>query len=126
MNGRDVWKQQLEALGEFIRGQRRLAALSLRDLAELTEVSDAYLSQVERGLHQPSVKVLSAIARALHLPAEIFLQQAGLLDRDERPGARRESGSLATEQAIRTDSALTEEQKKALLGVYRSFVSGRD
>ena len=30
----DPWQQHVDALGEFIRSQRRLAKLSLRDLAE--------------------------------------------------------------------------------------------
>ena len=58
----DPWKSQMEALGSFIRTQRKMADLSLRELAEMTEVSNPYLSQLERGLHQPSVRVLKAIA----------------------------------------------------------------
>ena len=37
-------------LGAFIRAQRQMANLSLRQLSALTEVSNPYLSQVERGL----------------------------------------------------------------------------
>ena len=44
------------ALGDFIRSQRRLAELSQRELAKLADLSDAYLSQLERGLHEPSVR----------------------------------------------------------------------
>jgi transcriptional regulator with XRE-family HTH domain len=58
------WKGQLQALGEFIRAQRKLANLSLREMADLTHVSNAYLSQIERGLHEPSVRVLRAVARS--------------------------------------------------------------
>src|SRR6266511_4354173 len=76
----DPWKSQMEALGAFIRAQRKLADLSLRELAELTDVSNPYLSQLERGLHQPSVRVLKSIAKALNLSAETLLAQAGLLD----------------------------------------------
>src|ERR1700722_14052574 len=54
----DGWQGQLNALGGFIRVQRRLADLSLREMAALTSVSNAYLSQIERGLHQPSLRVL--------------------------------------------------------------------
>jgi hypothetical protein len=52
------WSASMNALGEFIRTQRQLAKLSLREMAAMTSVSNAYLSQVERGLHQPSLKVL--------------------------------------------------------------------
>src|ERR1700683_122894 len=76
----DLWENQREALGAFIREQRKQANLSLRQLAELTSLSNPYLSQVERGLHQPSVRVLKAISDALNLSAETLLTQAGLID----------------------------------------------
>src|SRR5215218_8596937 len=82
----DPWKSQMEALGSFIRTQRKLADLSLRELAEMTEVSNPYLSQLERGLHQPSVRVLKSIANALNVSAETLLVQAGLLEDDVEAG----------------------------------------
>ena len=75
----DSWKAQREALGAFIRTQRKMANLSLRQLAELTSLSNPYLSQIERGLHQPSVRVLKAISEALNVSAETLLTQAGLI-----------------------------------------------
>ena len=105
------------ALGQFIHEQRQLAHLSLRELSRLTSVSNAYLSQVERGLHQPSLKVLHSIAAALQLSTEQLLAQAGWAS-----GAREATGTGRTEQAIRTDPRLSPEQRAALLGVYRSFV----
>ena len=82
----EPWDTQREALGAFIRTQRKLANLSLRQLADMTSLSNPYLSQVERGLHQPSVRVLKLISEALNVSAETLLTQAGLLD-GERPGA---------------------------------------
>src|ERR1035438_5563401 len=76
----DLWEAQREVLGAFIREQRKKANLSLRQLAELTSLSNPYLSQVERGLHQPSVRVLKAISDALNLSAESLMAQAGLID----------------------------------------------
>jgi transcriptional regulator with XRE-family HTH domain len=111
----DPWQQHIDALGEFIRSQRRLAKLSLRDLAERARVSNPYLSQIERGMHAPSVRVLTSIAAALGLSAETLLTEAGLLDEDAPPGT--------TEAAIRSDADLTDEQKDALLAVYRSYVA---
>ena len=117
----DAWREHLEALGGFIRSQRTLANLSLRDLAERTHVSNPYLSQIERGLHEPSVRVLKAIAAALNVSAETLLAQAGLLgDDEERPAA---SAAGGTEAAIRADPDLTDDQKTALLAVYRSYVA---
>ena len=78
----EPWDTQREALGAFIRTQRKLANLSLRQLAEMTSLSNPYLSQVERGLHQPSVRVLKLISDALNVSAETLLAQAGLVDGD--------------------------------------------
>lgn len=105
---------QRQALGAFIRSQRELANLSLRRMAALAEVSNPYLSQIERGLHEPSVHILRSIARALDLSAETLLEQAGLLATDG-------SEALDTVRAIRADRRLTPPQKQALLAVYRSY-----
>jgi transcriptional regulator with XRE-family HTH domain len=114
----DAWKMNVEALGEFIRTQRKLAKLSLRELAGLTDLSNAYLSQIERGLHEPSIRVVKSIATAFNLPAEALLEHAGLLDDETSP---QDGGGDHTEAAIRTDPRLSENQKEALLAVYRSF-----
>jgi transcriptional regulator with XRE-family HTH domain len=103
-----------EPLGEFIRLQRELAQLSLRQLSELADVSNAYLSQVERGLYEPSAQVLKGIAEGLQISAEELYARAGLLDEEVR--------RTSVEEAVRLDGRLTPEQKDALLGVYRGFV----
>ena len=125
MPSKDPWRDQLEGLGAFIRSQRRLANLSLRQLADLTEVSNPYLSQIERGLHEPSVRVLKSIARALNVSAETLLGQAGLLEDEEAGGASGANGRPRpdTEVAIRSDPDLSDAQKDALLGVYRSYIA---
>jgi transcriptional regulator with XRE-family HTH domain len=128
---REAWAAQRQALGAFIREQRKQANLSLRQLAERTRLSNPYLSQVERGLHQPSVRVLRAISDALNLSAETLLTQAGLLDAlagggdtdlAESADAVGEPDVSDTERAIRADKRLTEDQKSALLAVYRSML----
>jgi transcriptional regulator with XRE-family HTH domain len=122
-----AWEEQRQALGGFIRSQRKLARLSLRQLAALAHISNPYLSQLERGLHVPSVRVLHAIAEALDLSAETLLLQAGLVREHADPDAAgsAEQRSAATERAIRADLLLTEDQKEALIAVYRSYVSRR-
>ena len=134
MDPNQPWRNQTEALGAFIRAQRRLADLSLREMATMTQVSNAYLSQIERGLHQPSVRVLGAIARALDVPPDELLAEAGLLGNGRGPAASPPTAApeatpepagdhvCSTEDAILADPALTDEQRRALLGVYRSFV----
>ena len=121
----DSWQAQREALGAFIRTQRQMANLSLRQLADLTSLSNPYLSQVERGLHEPSVRVLKAISDALNVSAETLLAQAGLVDAvvGEKASAPDEAGEdERTEAAIAADRRLSDDQKAALIAVYRSMV----
>jgi len=106
------------ALGEFIREQRQLAQLSLREMARLTSISNAYLSQVERGLHEPSVRVLHAVSDALGIPLEDLVGRTDATRADtlapERPSA--------VERAIRQERRLSTTQKKALLSVFQGFL----
>jgi len=108
----DPWN----ALGDFIRAQRQLADLSVRQLADMAKVSNPYLSQIERGLHKPSAQVLKNLADALHVSAEVFYERAGFLDKDAGPP------STSVEQAIRLDPRLTTDQKEALIRVYQGFL----
>ena len=103
-----------DPLGGFIRMQRELADLSVRQLANLANVSNAYLSQVERGLYQPSAQVLKNLADALDLSAEALYERAGLLDEDR-------GRAPSVEEAIRLDSGLSAEQKETLIRVYRGL-----
>ena len=118
MTAADPGRRQLEALGELIRKQRKQAELTLRDLAERANVSNPYLSQIERGLHEPSVRVLKAIAGALNLSAEQLLVQAGVLE-----GVEHETPTPpSVEDAVNADPRLSKDQRAALMNVYRSFV----
>jgi transcriptional regulator with XRE-family HTH domain len=116
------WDPRLRQLGAYIRVQRRLADLSLRGLSELTQVSNAYLSQIERGLHQPSLRVIESIAAALNISADTLLSQAGMthLQPSAGPGGRTD-----TETAIRSDPDLTPEERDALIRVYQNFKNHR-
>jgi len=117
------WDSQMQALGAFIRRQRQLANLSLRQLDDRTKLSNPYLSQIERGLHQPSVRVIRLISDALNVSAETLLAQAGLL---HHKGTVSHDGSpppaMSVEEAIQAESRLTEEQKSALIAVLRSML----
>jgi len=118
-----AWQARQRALGEYIRVQRQLADLSLRQLAQLTQVSNAYLSQIERGLHQPSLRVLNSIADALDLSADTLLTQAGL-----RNAAAHKDEAVEhtdTEAAILSDPELTPEERETLVRVYRGLRARR-
>lgn len=100
-------------LGEYIREQRSAAQISLRQLAKAADVSNPYLSQVERGLRRPSAEILSRIAAGLRISAESLYVRAGILE--ER------SGDRTVLEAISEDPTLTERQRRALLEIYAAF-----
>jgi transcriptional regulator with XRE-family HTH domain len=105
-----------DTFGAYLRSQRQLAQLSLRQLAALTQVSNPYLSQIERGLHQPSIGVIKSLAEALNLSVGDVLAHAADIMSDDRP-------STSTEAAVRNDPRLDNAQKSALLAVLASMVA---
>ena len=118
----EPWDTQMEALGDFIRRRRKLANLSLRQLAEKTRLSNPYLSQIERGLHQPSMRVIKLISEALNVSAETLLTHAGLLHHVDGEGQAAAPDAPRVEQAIEADRRLSDQQKAALISVYRSML----
>jgi transcriptional regulator with XRE-family HTH domain len=118
----EPWDSQMQALGAFIRRRRQQANLSLRQLAERTKLSNPYLSQIERGLHQPSVRVIRLISDALNVSTETLLAQAGLLHHKEPAPDESAPRTVSVEDAIQAESRLTEEQKRALIAVLRSML----
>ena len=90
--------------------------MSLRRLAEASNVSNPYLSQIERGLRRPSAEILQQIARALKISVETLYVRAGILADDS-------TSEIGVREAIGRDTVLSPEQKTALLNVYESFVA---
>ncbi|NNN21579.1 MAG: helix-turn-helix domain-containing protein [Acidimicrobiales bacterium] len=101
-------------LGAFIRDQRSAARLSVRRLSELAGISNPYLSQIERGLRKPSAEILQQIARALAISAETLYVRAGILDES--------SDTPDVSIAIMADPKLSDEQRMALMQLYRIFL----
>ena len=101
-------------VGDYIREQRSVARVSMRELARAAGVSNPYLSQVERGLRKPSAEILAAIARGLKISAESLYEQAGILDR--------RAGNPDTVAAIRSDDQLSERHKAVLVELYETCV----
>ena len=110
-----LWKENLQRLGAFIRAQRQFHRLSQRELARLADLSDTYMSQLERGMHEPSVRVLRAVAEGLGVKASQLIMFAAGLPADE-------DDDISTEEAILRDPRFTDAQRRALLGVVKSYV----
>lgn len=110
---RENLEGRMHDLGGFIRDQRRTARLSLRKLSELAGVSNPYLSQIERGMRNPSAEILQAIAKALRISSETLYVRAGILD-------EREGGNDPIREIL-SDRTIGERHKQVLIEIYRSF-----
>jgi transcriptional regulator with XRE-family HTH domain len=79
------WSALDALLGERIRHRRRAQKTSLKQLAERSGISIGLLSQVERGLSSPSLRVLASLADALNLGlADLFVNGQPELSSKER------------------------------------------
>ena len=110
-------KDAAQDIGSFIRSPREAAQVSLRQLALLAGVSNPYLSQIERGLRNPSAEVLGQIAKGLRVSSEALYVRAGYLE--QRPYS-------PVRDALLADVAITERQKQVLLEIYESFCREND
>ena len=77
-----LWRQ---AIGEQLRVERAERGERLVDVADRAGVSAQYLSELERGLKEPSSEILAAVAGALQLRvAELTARASGRLAVDPR------------------------------------------
>ena len=102
---------QPATLGEIIRRQRELGEKSMRQFAGMVGISNPYMSQIERGLRDPSEKVLAEIARNLDVSADALYEQAGM------SGAPEDDETVGVRAAIRQDPRLNGRQRRALLEI---------
>jgi len=117
VSAESLWKDNLQRLGEFIKAQRQINQLSQRELARLSDLSDTYMS-----LHEPSIRVLRALAASLGIqPSQLINYAAGLPVEGDG-----ETDTVRTEDAIRHDPRFTDAQRQALLSVVRSYVEANE
>jgi transcriptional regulator with XRE-family HTH domain len=91
----------------------------MRQLADMVGISNPYLSQIERGLREPSERVVEAIAENLEMSADALRRHRR---RRTEAGGDDEPAVVA---AIRADKALNASQRKALIEIYESFLASR-
>jgi transcriptional regulator with XRE-family HTH domain len=65
-----------DAIATVIRERRLAKKLSQEKLAELSELDRTYISMLERGLRQPTVGTLFAVAAALGIRASEIIRAA--------------------------------------------------
>lgn len=108
-------QQRAEALGAYLKSLRTGLGLTLREVEDTTEtqVSNAYLSQLENGkIAKPSPHILHALASAYHASYEKLMERAGYVPAGSESGAKVASARSSANCSI---DNLTAEEEKALL-----------
>ena len=82
----------------------------MRQLAAMSGISGPYLSQIERGLRDPSAEVLESLADSLHISAAML--------RDPQDDAEPTRPAV---QAIASDPDLTASQRRSLTEAYQAM-----
>jgi transcriptional regulator with XRE-family HTH domain len=108
-------------IGTTIRAHRLQRGLSQGDIEKKTGLLRCYLSRVENGHTVPSLDTLSKIAIALDLPISQFFAEDGLRPVNGRKISEDELKFLT--QVRRYSSNLSENDRKALLGMVRKFAA---
>ena len=109
---------------------------SLRGVQRLTGISNAYLSQIEKGLRQPGPKLLRRLAALYGVALQELLKKAGYLDREEgEPEADEATEVERVYQYVLSDPVfrvgtrprgpLSVESKRFIVGLYERYTGKR-
>ena len=72
----------MKSLGSTLRQSRELATLTLREVEEVTGISNAYLSQLENDkIKRPSASVLYKLASVYKIELDTLLVAAGIIEK---------------------------------------------
>ncbi len=78
------------AFGQYLRTLRKRQGLTLKQVEKAAQVSNAYVSQIERGLRNPPhPDILTRLAKVYEVPARELMVQAGYLGEDAEMEERR-------------------------------------
>ena len=66
---------QIEELGKLIKHRRKVLGLTIRDLADLAAMSKTTISQIERGVSNPTFEILQDIFEYLNLEIKVEVKK---------------------------------------------------
>lgn len=122
--GKNASDRPAQTLGEYLRNARDVRRLTLREVEEATEISNAYLSQIEHGkISRPNPNILYKLASVYAVPYETLMEKAGYLvcsPTAQPPAQSRRRGVLPTF----AQQDLTQEEEEELLK-YLAFLRSR-
>jgi transcriptional regulator with XRE-family HTH domain len=119
MGGQKPKSSAAQALGRYLKEVRTKSGLALRDVEEATDVSNAYLSQLENGkVTKPSPHILHSLATLYRVPYETLMERAGYVQRTPgQAGSVQQSGRLPATSF----EDITKDEEDHLLG-YLNFI----
>ncbi|MEX2672841.1 MAG: helix-turn-helix domain-containing protein [Phycisphaeraceae bacterium] len=112
-----------QSLGDFLAYIRTAKKMTLREVEQASDkqISNAYLSQLERGrITKPSPSVLHTLAGVYGVPYETLMEKAGYI----MPSSEREEGQAHGRVATVAGENLSPEEEEELLR-YLAFLRSR-
>lgn len=76
VGSKDTWDPLCAAFGAAVRARREDLGLSQEEFAHRAEVDRTYASGIERGVRNPTLRVMARMAKALKTPAHRLLAAA--------------------------------------------------
>jgi HTH-type transcriptional regulator, competence development regulator len=108
--------KKLQPLGEYLRSLREYLKLTLREVQEASEVSNAYLSQLENGkITKPSPHILHKLAAVYNEPYETLMEKAGYIGRSAEESIKTTKKHRTGRLAALVKEELTQEEEEELL-----------
>ena len=116
-------KKDSLSLGGYLSNVRATKRMTLREVEEASnkDVSNAYLSQLEKGrINKPSPNILHSLSTVYGVPYELLMEKAGYITTSGTHDDNVKHGRTATF----ADDNLTSEEEEALL-TYLAFLRSR-
>lgn len=113
--------------GDYLRSLRKRKNLSIKELQELSGVSDAYISQIENGKKPiPSPRTLEKLHKYLDISLEDLLEKAGYIPTIERQTSVDLYDILQNPSITYKGSPLSPKQRELLKDLLNEFISNHN
>lgn len=116
-----------QSLGNYLANIRGIKKLTLRQVEEASgqQVSNAYLSQLEKGrIAKPSPNVLDALSRVYTIPYDVLMEKAGYRTAEADTGVLRGASSSPRRKSALTNENLSAAEEAQLIE-YLAFLRQR-
>jgi len=107
-----TYMEAQKSLGEKLKDARETQGLTLRQVEEITGISNAYLSQLENNkIKKPSANILYKLAEQYRIAFEFLLGEAGIVEKKEGQAGPKTLAGFAL-----SSEGLTPEEESELAG----------